>query len=640
MSWIERCYETYENCTAEVGNQKGVRVPLLPVAHTTQQVNIEVELDADGNFESARLLSKSEQTTIIPCTEESSARTSGPAAHPLVDKLQYIAADYERFGGKKEPRWPLYEKQLRAWCDSPYGNDKVRTVLRYLEKGCLIADLVKCHILFLDDDGTLPTKWKGSKEDKPKVLETLAGDDQTESFVRFRVDGDDLSRDIDVRESFIQYYEAAQKRVDYCTVQGCQMALSTLSPYKIRNPGDRAKLISGNDSTNFTYRGRFIDTTQALSVGYETTQKAHSALRWLIGRQGCNTGDQTVLVWGTKNEAVPRLTDDSMSLGAEFDALLGQMPAIPQPPSTEEAFAAQFNKAINGYGRILQDDTQTVVMILDSATPGRLSIRYYRELSGSRLLENVKNWHQTFCWRLEYRSIPDPDTGPGKKSKPKHVTFVGAPAPADIAKAAYGEKADTKIIQQTIERLIPCIAEGRFFPYDLMHSAVQRATAGIGMEPWEARKTSGIACALIRGYYHRNKKEDFSMGVDESIQDRNYLFGRILACAEQIERRAQSQSDEKRPTNAERLRVAFVQHPAKTTALLPEKLTPYLNRVRANGTARNSRYDLMLELLDRLGKELYNNKPLNELYLLGYASQTMDFRRENANFKENTETVE
>ena len=47
-----------------------------------------------------------------------------------------------------------------------------------------------------------------------------------------------------------------------------------------RNSGDRAKLISSNDSANFTFRGeRFSDAGQALRIGYETTQKAHSALR-------------------------------------------------------------------------------------------------------------------------------------------------------------------------------------------------------------------------------------------------------------------------------------------------------------------------------------------------------------------------
>lgn len=646
MSWLEKCYETYENCQQEIGIQKfqaeGDKrsyVPLLPVAHTTQLVNIEVELNQNGDFQDARLLAKDEQTTIIPCTEESSARTSGVVPHPLVDKLQYIAADYPAYGGTKKSGWNLYHTQLQDWCSSPYADAKVCAVLRFLEKGCLVASLVKKHILFLDENGKMPTKWTGNKDEKPKILETLASADQTESFVRFRVGGIDLAQDEAVRESFIHYYEMKQQRVDYCTVQGKQMAVSTLSPYKIRNPGDRAKLISSNDSTNYTYRGRFVTAEQALSIGYETTQKAHSALRWLISKQGCSNGDQTVVVWGTKGEPIPDITTDSMDLGDDFAAAFAQLGQPQLPPATESEYAERFNKAIQGYGKALDEKANTVVMILDSATQGRLSIRYYRELAGSELMKNITDWHRNFAWQLNYRSAPEP-AEPGQKPKWKRVSFWGAPSPADIAKAAYGEKADKKIIQQTVERLVPCITEGKYLPRDLMLSAVHRATAGIGLEPWEYQKTCGIACALICGYYHRNKKEDFVMTdgkyVDETIDDRSYLFGRILACAEQIERRVQSQTGETRPTNAERLRLVFVQRPAKTTALLQQKLTPYLNRMRANGVSRDKRYSTLQELVGRLGAENYTNKPLNELYLLGYACQMMDFREENAAYNKNT----
>lgn len=646
MSWLEKCYETYENCQQEIGIQKfqaeGDKrsyVPLLPVAHTTQLVNIEVELDQNGDFQDARLLAKDEQTTIIPCTEESSARTSGVVPHPLVDKLQYIAADYPAYGGTKKSGWNLYHTQLQDWCSSPYADAKVCAVLRFLEKGCLVASLVKKHILFLDENGKMPTKWTGNKDEKPKILETLASADQTESFVRFRVGGIDLAQDEAVRESFIHYYEMKQQRVDYCTVQGKQMAVSTLSPYKIRNPGDRAKLISSNDSTNYTYRGRFVTAEQALSIGYETTQKAHSALRWLISKQGCSNGDQTVVVWGTKGEPIPDITADSMDLGDDFAAAFAQLGQPQLPPATESEYAERFNKAIQGYGKALDEKANTVVMILDSATQGRLSIRYYRELAGSELMKNITDWHRNFAWKLNYRSAPE-SAEPGQKPKWKRVSFWGAPSPADIAKAAYGEKADKKIIQQTVERLVPCITEGKYLPRDLMLSAVHRATAGIGLEPWEYQKTCGIACALICGYYHRNKKEDFVMTdgkyVDETIDDRSYLFGRILACAEQIERRVQSQTGETRPTNAERLRLVFVQRPAKTTALLQQKLTPYLNRMRANGVSRDKRYSTLQELVGRLGAEKYTNKPLNELYLLGYACQMMDFREENAAYNKNT----
>ena len=172
MSWIERCYQTYENNITEVGvpsvNRLGRELPvLLPVGHTSQKVHVEISLTKEGKFLFARILRMDEMTTIIPCTEESSARTSGPVPHPLVDKLQYIAGDYGKYGGSKKMMWAEYLKQLRDWCNSPYGLPQVRAVLFYLEKGCLIEDLIEDGILFIGSDGKLVKKWTGAKEETP-----------------------------------------------------------------------------------------------------------------------------------------------------------------------------------------------------------------------------------------------------------------------------------------------------------------------------------------------------------------------------------------------------------------------------------------------------------------------------------------
>lgn len=632
MGWLERCYQTYEHNISEVGapsaNRFGGEAPiLLPVAHTTQKVHVEVNLTGDGQFLSARVLRPDEMTTVIPCTEESSARTSGPVPHPLVDKLQYVAGDYAAFGGAKKPMWAEYLAQLRSWCSSSYGLAQVQAVLAYLEKGCLIEDLVNNSILFTGPDGKLLKKWTGPKEETPPIFQIVSGADQTEVFVRFRVDGMLLTSDPVVWDSYTQYYLSTLKTVGVCYVQGKQMPISLLSPYKIRNAGDRAKLISSNDNTNFTYRGRFNNAEEALSIGYETTQKAHSALRWLIGRQGVSNGDQTILVWGMANEPIPPVTGDSYDLADHddlFDDDPDDVPEFYEPiADTRATFALRFNKAIQGYRQELTDASRVTVIVLDSATPGRLSIRYYRELSGSRLMDALEDWHKNFAWEQRYRKLKTEQNG---KKVLQPIVFVGAPAPKDIAEAAYGIKADAKLKQQTIERLLPCITERRPFPRDLIHTIMHRAANGIALEPWEAAKTRSIACALVRGYYHRNKKEKFTMALDETCNDRSYLFGRILACANQLEQYAGYVVGDstRRPTNALRMEVAFTQHPAKTTDLLCKKLEPYLERlIKANKSTYIN--DLMLKLLDRIPIDEFNNAPLNELYLLGYASQRAEF---------------
>ena len=160
MGWIQRCYETYERNQSEVGRtnlRSGKETPvLLPVAHTTQKVQVEIDLSPEGEFWSARVLRPDEMTTVIPCTEESSARTSTTIApHALVDKLQYIAGDYKSYGGTKKSGWNKYVTQLHSWCCSPQAHPDVKAVLCYVEKGCLIADLVHSGILFVDASGRL-----------------------------------------------------------------------------------------------------------------------------------------------------------------------------------------------------------------------------------------------------------------------------------------------------------------------------------------------------------------------------------------------------------------------------------------------------------------------------------------------------
>ena len=116
------------------------------------------------------------------------------------------------------------------------------------------------------------------------------------------------------------------------------------------------------------------------------------------------------------------------------------------------------------------------------------------------------------------------------------------------------------------------------------------------------------------------------MALDENCSDRSYLFGRILACADQLEQTFNYyfSVDMHRPTNALRMETIFTQRPAKTTDLLRKKLEPYLERLLKNNKSTYSN-DLMLKLLDRIPIEEFNNEPLSELYLLGYASQRTEF---------------
>ncbi len=625
MSWIQKLYDTYENCKSEVGVVgTDERTPLLPIAHSTQNAHIEIILNGDGDFLRARVLEKDEVVTIIPVNEDSAARGNGILPHPLCDKLQYVAGDYSNYVAKKkgEEFYHKYIEQLESWCNSPYNNRKVSAILSYLKKKVLIADLIGQKILVCDDNGSLA---QGVK---------LGVGAQSDAFIRFRVEIPNEAEsaiwlDSEVYSSYINYYLSLQEDVNLCYVKGQEIPCSQKHPAKVRNTADKAKLISANDDSGFTYQGRLggkNEKNHVVSVGYETSQKAHNALRWLIDKQGYKNGDQVVIAWGTKGQNIPEILEDTE------DSIFGREEML--TISTEKEFAERLSRAIAGYGCDLDTKTEIVIMGLDAATTGRLSITYYRELNGSDFLNRIESWHKTCSWQHTYKRVPD---GLDEKGKPKskYITFIGAPSPKDITLAAYGDKVSDKLKKATVERLLPCIIDGARIPYDLVKSAINRASNPVSMEKWEWQKALTITCALVKKFKYDKFKEEWAMALDENQKDRSYIFGRLLAVAQQIEEYALYTTGEKRDTNAERLMHQFKIHPYKTWGIMTDKLKPYMTRLGPKGTALT---ELMTRVNSMLPYEEFTSlKKLDDSYILGYYCQRQIFIDEkNKRIEENS----
>src|ERR1039458_7748859 len=293
MGWIQKLYETYELCA---GAPQFEKEPPLPVSHAEQQAHIEIVLDQDGNFQRATSVPK--ETTVVPATEGSAGRTGRkPPPHPLCDKIQYCAADYQEFGGGKEPFFAEYMEQLRQW-ETFDPNPKVHAVLTYVGKGTVVGDLVGAGELHCGPDGRLLTVWPPDTP-TPGLFKMLTAKDkkrdQGDAFVRWRVQvpGNPISavwQDPEVRDSWIRFDAAQKKDRALCMVTGEMTAVAESHPKRLRHGADGAKLISSNDSLGFTFRGRVDLPAQAYGVGSVVTQKAHNALRWLIARQGYRGG--------------------------------------------------------------------------------------------------------------------------------------------------------------------------------------------------------------------------------------------------------------------------------------------------------------------------------------------------------------
>lgn len=618
MSWLLNLYETYESNLDRVGvvekKYNDQEYTLLPISHTTQNAHIQVEITEGGEFHSANVIDKKDASTLIPCTEKSASRAGKVISpYPLHDKLIYVAGDFTTYAGKEEDAesFAHYIKQLEEWANSPYASPKVRSIYNYLRKGQLIKDLLEHKLLFVDDDQRLIEKWDKKYESlhpvKPLIFAAVAGG-QESAFIRFNVysPGGDVSKDVwkdqEMYDSFIHYYQDLLGNEDICYVTGQTLPSTDKHANKIRNAADKAKLISANDSSGFTYRGRFNASNEAASISYEVSQKAHNALKWLINRQGKIVDQRVFLLWGNDTLDIPDPTEDTFAIDPITTTI-----AVRESHTNKE-YAEEFAKAMEGYRNDLSTKADVNIMILDSATTGRMAVLYYRNMDKNIFLDKLIKWHSTCIWRHRYR----------KDNQGDFVQFIGAPATKDIAFAAYGSNANEKVVKGLMERILPSIVDGFRIPRDIINSAIHRASNPVSMEKWEWEKTLSITCALIK------REEEMDLPLEENNDDRSYLFGRLLAVADVLERRVigfgnkDDGPEGKRATNAMRYMSVFATHPERTWRTIRHSLQPYELRL---GTKATGLVRLMDEVTNKFKVGDFDNRPLTGKYLLGLSCQ-------------------
>jgi CRISPR-associated protein Csd1 len=165
MSWMQRLNQTYQCAFA-----KDLAADDLPVppAHTIQNAHINIVIDQEGNFRRASVLEKTR--IILPATELSENRTGNDAPHALSETIQYVAKDYNDYGGEKQSFFKSYSDQLRAWCESEYSHPKACAVYKYIVKGKVVADLIHQGVLVVDSNNQYVRSWTNKEAEAPKIF--------------------------------------------------------------------------------------------------------------------------------------------------------------------------------------------------------------------------------------------------------------------------------------------------------------------------------------------------------------------------------------------------------------------------------------------------------------------------------------
>lgn len=652
MSWIQKLYETYPYAL-ELADKETL---LTPPGHTLQNAHIHIIIDGNGHFCDAKVM-PAKTAILLPVTETSESRTSGEAPHPLADKLQYLAADYQQYGGEKKSFFDSYFAQLTAWANSEFSHPKVRAIQKYVAQKTILQDLIKSRIFALDEQGHIKKQWDETGE-APEIFSVLP---KTKGEIEFgsalvcwsvEIPGSIVSKtweDKEVQNAWANYVAQQSGVQGFCLVTGEKSNIATLHPAKLRHTGDKAKLISSNDNNGYTFRGRFIDAEQAASISTDVTAKAHSVLRWLISRQGIRNGDQVTVVWSIQGAEIPSPFVDFSALFADELPQEPKKDTVAQPANTVSnnwsvnvgmQAAALIKKKLRGYQAQLEDYDSISLMVLDSATPGRMAIAYYQEFLSKDYFTGLEQWQDHFSWYQYYVH----HIGEDKKAQKMVLYPVMTPLPYAIAKAVYGTTLNDKLQKQLYNRLLPCIVGGMAvpIPYDIVANAFKTACNPNGSEHWEWERNVGIACALIKGFYARHhdltQRRNYSMALDTQNTSRDYLYGRLLAIAENLESYALFLAGEKRATNAERYMQRFAENPYMTWRNLELALDPYKNRLR------NNRYGFLKKRSDEIDSIMNqfdpaaftDNSKLSGEFLLGYHCQKMHYRL----VKEEPEAIE
>lgn len=568
MGIFQKACETYDSLSHYVGEYSSdFKEVLAPVGHMTTKAQIEISLNANGDFISAEQVDKKSPKIIIPATEESAGRTSGNAPHPLCDNLKYLSpenADYHN----------AYIKQLADWTSSQYSHPFLFSILTYVENGTILADIEKAGIKANDDKDTVIWKVMGIENEDSACWTNK-----------------------NLFKSFSEYYLSARNSDNKvcCMVSGENTVQAKQHLKGISAKNGNAKLISSNDTSNFTYRGRFTEPDEALTIGYLASQKAHNALKWMISNQGVIIGDRTFVCWNPRGKKLPK-------------------PNFPLPRKSSQItkmsdYKRDLDLALKSFRSEFAPDDEAVIAIFDAATKGRLALTYYNEMAAEDFLEKLKLWDESCAWI--------------------HNRFgISSPSLDNIVNYAFGTEQsgfiETKneIKREQIQRLLNCRLNEVMMPYDIVH-AISIKT----MFPTSYKEKNNldmlyfIACAVIRKYYIDKFKEVYDMALEKERPDRSYQYGRLLAVLEKAEADTY-ESGEDRPTCAVRMQSAFCTRPAQTAKNILDQLKAgYYPKLRP-GT-RNY-YDKLigeiLEMISQFSDDEWNS-PLKETFIMGYYLQ-------------------
>ena len=605
-----------------VGNLDDKSSLILPIYHNSMKSNgkniVEITINKKSELVDAKFLEDGD-IVIFPVTEDSVARSSGIAPHPLFDNFDYVMQENTN---KSE----AYISQQEAWLN--YDEDAfVKIIHDYIIKEKVFEDILsklfKEYKILKDKNVEFV-----DKSDKKAKKVTI---DFSKVFLTFAVENYDGKKDLslsenkDLQEKFIKYTKdifARDKDTEeiICNISGEKDFLCLKHKPLIGS----ARLISQITANNENFLGRFDKPDETIKIGKESSQKIIQMAKSLL--DGDNTarwlGEFTyALSWFSddiqnKTDLDPTKKIEIIDLGPLFDIAGEDLPQGNRnegrkiSDETSESIVKSFTS-----GKVLfSNESKYYMAIIDKVSNGRVAVKYFREMDSSRLKENLVSWQNKYHW---YRFTKE-------KGKTNYT-----PSPLMLIQTAYGverekglEVAKKKFVTDQYKNILASIIEGRDMPKNIIQALEINIRNRLNYDKfWLQVKL----CALS---VLREKEGIKSNMLDKKEIDRSYLFGRLLAIYEKTEAFTYNKDDE-RITNAEKLWSSYLNKPATMSMRLSDLIKPYDFKLHANEKTREIRNILKREagdVIDLIGENykfngVETNKPLNSGFLFGYQAQ-------------------
>lgn len=588
---------------------------LLPMYYNSMKSNgkniIELLLSKESDLLEARVLPEGE-TVQFPVTEDSVARSSGVAPHPLVDSASYVIQDGEK-------RSAAYMEQMENWLAYD-ANDYVKIIRDFLKKPGML-DTVKKRL-------------KDSEEgEEEKAKKSAASIDFEKVFFTFAIENYEGMKNVSVSENaalqgrykaYVEYLNAndPEKEKITCNLSGKEDYLCI----KHQPLMGTARLVSQITANDENYRGRFTTADQSIKIGMETSQKIHLMAKYLLSGQGTRR-------WlGEQANMVSWFSDD-LSNAAEFNptksaevasSVKSRLLALKREKTDASMIADEMTedivKSFTNGKRMFSDDATYYIAIFDKISNGRVAAKYFRSLSASRLKENLVAWQEKYHW-----------WGFSNENRDKEFT----PSPRRMVLAAYGverdgmlEIAKNDFLKNQYQNIVTALVEGRAVPRNFEKALALNIRH---RQNYDKTWMEVLFCALA---VLKDKGGIKDPMLNRENTDRSYLFGRLLASFEYLEESTFGEKDE-RSTNAEKMWTSYTNHPATMMLRLRNLMKPYerklersdkpLKRAAFFNATREIREatNLLHESYDMDSVEV--NRPLDYGFIFGYEAQRQAF---------------